>query len=109
MEIQNVTYLAAELTRANPSKGSHVCAAVATELCKLGGRYFRLSEKLCGGEEQWGRYPEAAKRIARAEKARERLLGQALGLLVECSLNGDIEPRDLGFGIATPGSFTLCR
>lgn len=71
----NETALAAELMAAALPRfkaGPWAAASLAAELCSLGRRYFRLSERLCGGEEEWGRYPEAGERIERAEKRRTR-------------------------------------
>lgn len=72
----NETALAAELMAAALPKfkaGPWAAASLASELCALGRQYKRLSERLSGGEETWGRYPEAGKRIERAEKRRSRI------------------------------------
>jgi hypothetical protein len=108
MKIQNVVHLAAELA-STPGASSFRAAALATELCHLGARYFRLSERLCGGEEEWGPYPGAKALIERTERARERLLERAVGLLCEAAIGGEIEIHDLGFGLKTRAGSTLCR
>lgn len=68
---KNETFLAAELAAIGIAPGR--AAIAAHELCKMGRRYFRLSERLCGGEDEWGPHPHAQARIERAEKARSRL------------------------------------
>ena len=74
-EPKNETHLAAELYAARPNKmvTPGRCAMVAAELCALGRTYKRLSERLCGGEEEWGRYPGAESRIAACERRRDRV------------------------------------
>jgi hypothetical protein len=92
---KNETCLAAELARCHPEITAYRCALVAAELCAIGRRYNRLAERLCGGEDVWGRYPEAGKRIERAERAKERVAQKAMELLREncfrnAILNGSV-------------------
>ena len=85
-EPSNVTCLAAELAAFAPPKWRarpFRAAALATELCALGRAYKAVSERLCGGEDTWGRYPEAGPRIARAEKRKAALEAKARKLLKE--------------------------
>ena len=68
-EPSNVVYLAAEL--ASAGAGSTRAAKAAVELCKLGRRYRRLSERLCGGEEEWEPWDD---RVARLQEQAQALL-----------------------------------
>jgi hypothetical protein len=70
-ETKNETFLAAEFAACGVPPGKSAIAA--TDLCAMGRRYFRLSERLCGGEEEWGPQPEAQGRIEKAEARRTRL------------------------------------
>ncbi len=81
-EPKNETFLAAELA----SIGVHpVKAAIAAhDLCKMGRRYKRLAERLCGGEEEWGPQPRADYLIARAEKAKVKLRERICQRLEDC-------------------------
>jgi hypothetical protein len=72
----NQAYLAAELMAAQIPKyypNPNAAAGLATMLCRLGRTYFRLSERLCGGEEEWGAHPRAQALIERCEARRSRL------------------------------------
>lgn len=72
----NETALAAELMAAALPRfkaGPWAAASLAAELCALGRTYFRLSERLCGGEEEWGPYPHAQALIERTERRRSKL------------------------------------
>lgn len=83
---KNETCLAAELqsVRKKSANGSPFQAAVlAMRLCAIGRSYKRLAERLCGGEEEWGRHPEAQCRIEAAEKRLEALEAKARSLLAE--------------------------
>ena len=103
-EPRNVTCLAAELAAAAIPKHKptpYRAAALASQLCYLGRSYRRLSERLCGGEEEWGRYPEAEARIDRADKRRKRLIEQAEKLCGESPFRVTIETCDLAFKAVT--------
>jgi hypothetical protein len=68
-EPSNECYLAAELAAALPpafAKYPSRAAWIAKDLCAIGRAYKRMAEKLCGGEEDWGRWSAAV------EKAQER-------------------------------------
>lgn len=106
LEPSNATCLAAELQASLPrqrrSHGAPYRAAVlATQLCALGRRYKRLCERLCGGEEEWGRYPAAAKRIERADKARERIAHKVEQLVRESPYRATVERMDLSLKVCT--------
>jgi hypothetical protein len=96
-EPANVVFLAAELARwgTMPSPtmiSSNRCAYAATEACAIGRSFTRIAEKLCGGEEEWGRWSEAVERAqARAERRKEKLRATATALLdpFGCKVTGE--------------------
>jgi hypothetical protein len=79
----NETYLAVEIWAANARCGLSMyrAAGIAANLCVLGRAWTKGAERLCGGEETWGRYPEAEKRIARAQKLQGTLILNVKALL----------------------------
>lgn len=103
----NETFLAAELAYAAPSRRRRQfcgprCAYVARELCALGRRYNRLSERLCGGEEEWGRWSEAVER--RQEEAHATLAKiekRAAEVLKPWGRNARLERGDLHLAVCS--------
>lgn len=77
----NVVFLAAELAAAGvPSSRA---AISADKLCRWGRTFNRISERLCGGEKEWGRWSDdVAKLQARAERRLDTLERQCANELV---------------------------
>lgn len=99
-DVKNVTYLAAEL--ASIGVGSTRAAKTATELCRLGRSYKRLSERLCGGEDEWGPHPQAQELIERAKKQRARIGERAREVLRAALASWNVEPTK-AFVVASEG------
>ena len=81
-EPSNTVYLAAELASVSglPTRA----AKAAVELCKIGRRFKRLSERLCGGEEEWGPWDERVERTQEQARALlDRLHRKAIRLVGE--------------------------
>jgi hypothetical protein len=76
-------------------------AILATDLCALGRRYKRLSERLCGGEEEWGPYPKAGELMARVEQSRTRLRERIEKLLKEAPFRAHVEGDSLIVSVVT--------
>lgn len=94
----NATCLAAELMAAAIPRFRPLpfqAAVLATDLCALGRRYKRLSERLCGGEEEWGRYPAAGDRMARAERARGKLRERIEKMVSDSPFRAAVEGESL--------------
>jgi len=106
----NETCLAAELMRfapprfrVTPFRAAHTAAL----LCALGRRYRRLSERLCGGEEEWGRYPDAGVRLTRAEKRRDAIADKAALILEQSPFpKAVLAHGDLCLKVTHPGEET---
>lgn len=77
----NVVFLAAELAAAGvPSARA---AITADKLCRWGRTFTRIAEKLCGGQEEWGRWSDdVAKLQARAERRLDTIERQCQDELV---------------------------
>lgn len=78
--VKNVTYLAAELSAAGvpPVRA----AELATDLCRIGRRYKRLKERLCGGEEEWGPWDTSVETLQeRANRKCDQLRERAEAML----------------------------
>jgi hypothetical protein len=92
-------FMAAAIPRLRPLP--YQAAVLATDLCALGRRYKRLSERLCGGEEEWGRYPEAGDRMARAERARGKLRERIEKLVEGSPFKAHVEGESLILSVVT--------
>jgi hypothetical protein len=98
----NEAYLAAELMAAAIPKHAPApfrAAALASELCSLGRLYFRLSERLCGGEDEWGPMPRAQALIERTERRRERLSARMHAMAKESPFRLTLESDGGGLGL----------
>lgn len=89
-EPKNETFLAAELAQVMPPVHA---ARTAVELCRIGRSYKRMAERLCGGEEQWGRWDdsvEKAQELAYASQGRRLVRARKLvaGLSVRVDVSG---------------------
>lgn len=100
----NATCLAAELMASAIPKFKatpYRAATLATDLCALGRRYKRLSERLCGGEEEWGPYPQAGDRMARAEQTRGKLRERIEALVKASPFKAHVEGESLILSVVT--------
>jgi hypothetical protein len=95
----NEAYLAAELMAAaipkykpRPTQAAHL----ASELCRIGRTWKRISERLCGGEEEWGPWSDhVASLQARAQTTRQRLFERAEKMLKESPFRATVESESL--------------
>jgi hypothetical protein len=98
----NETALAAELMAAALPRftaGPWAAASLASELCALGRTYFRLSERLCGGEDEWGPHPHAQALIERCERRREKLRERLEALAKGSPFRLSVESDGGGLGL----------
>ncbi len=106
----NETYLAAELMAARiprfkprPTQAAHL----ATELCRIGRTWKRISERLCGGEEEWGQWSDRVASLQdRAHRSRQRLFERAEKMLKESPFKATLEAESLHLMVLTKGEGT---
>lgn len=92
--VENVTYLAAELSAAGvpPVRA----AVLATDLCRIGRRYKRLREKLCGGEEEWGPWDTSVETLQdRANRKCDQLRERAEAMLRQACAGASVTGESL--------------